>query len=169
MKKLLLLIAGAAMVVSCANNNFTPASEVNTGTYQLTSNNFRTNSVFFAENSSDISTAYVKVLKENASYLRLYRNATVLLAGNSSEPGGEKYNKALALERAENVKVVLMRLGVNANQISIASNGKDELEYHKPDKEVLLKDQRVDILYQTKPPFGYKVDKLPIIDADTLF
>ncbi len=169
MRKLLLLIAGAGMLASCANNNFTPASEVNTGKYQMTSKNFRSNSVFFAENSSDISTDYVKVLKENASYLRLYRNATVLLAGNSSEPGGEKYNKELALERAENVKVVLMRLGVNANQISVTSNGRDDLEYHKPDKEVLLKDQRVDILYQTKPPFGYKVDKLPVIDADTLF
>lgn len=169
MQKLLLLIAGAGMMVSCANNNFVPASEVNTGKYQPVGKNLMTNSVFFAENSADISTDYVKLLKVNASYLRLYRNAVILLAGNSSEPGKEGYNKKLGLERAENVKVVLMRLGVNANQISVISNGKDELQYHHPDKEVLLKDQRVDILYQTKPPFGYKVNKVPVIDADTMF
>jgi outer membrane protein OmpA-like peptidoglycan-associated protein len=169
MKKLMLTIAGSMILASCASNNFVPASEVDTGTYVRTSKTMMTNSVFFAENSSDISTDYVHLLKVNASYLRSNRSATILLAGNSSEPGGSTYNKELALERAENVKVVLMRLGVQANQITVTSNGKDNLKYHRPDKEVLLKDQRVDILYQTYPPYTYKVDKVPEIDVYSMF
>lgn len=165
----MLLIAGATLVVSCASNNFVPASEVDTGSYKVTSKSMMTNSIFFAENSSDISTDYVNLLKINASYLRSNRSATILLAGNSSEPGGETYNKGLALERAENVKVVLMRLGVKPCQITVTSNGKDELQYHSPDKEERLKDQRVDILYQTYPPFNYKVNKAPEIDVYSMF
>jgi len=169
MKKLMTLLAGGIALASCASNNFVPASEVNSGSYKVTSPSMMTNSIFFAENSSDISTDYVNLLKINASYLRSNRYATIELAGNSSEPGGEKYNKGLALERAETVKVVLMRLGVKPCQITVTSNGKDKLKYHKPDREERLKDQRVDILYQTYPPYNYKVDKVPVINVYSMF
>lgn len=76
-------------------------------------------SVMFAKGSSSLSKKYVQRLKEVAQQLRGDRQLKVSLAGKSDSKGNTKRNKALAAQRAQAVKKVLMQNGVKASQIRI--------------------------------------------------
>jgi OOP family OmpA-OmpF porin len=59
------------------------------------------------------------------TYLRKNPAAKVTLIGYADEIGNTKYNDKLASDRAESVKNMIIKAGVDANRIEIKSGGED--------------------------------------------
>ncbi len=60
------------------------------------------------------------------SYLRANPNDSVEMTGHADEIGSTKYNLALAKRRAESIKSVLIKSGINGNRIKITASGIDK-------------------------------------------
>jgi OOP family OmpA-OmpF porin len=58
-------------------------------------------------------------------YLRANPNSNVVMTGHADVLGSTKYNLALAKRRAESIKKVLIKSGIKASRIKIASSGID--------------------------------------------
>ena len=59
------------------------------------------------------------------TYLRKNPTSKVTLIGYADEIGNSEYNEKLAKDRAENVKDMIIKAGVDANRIEIKSGGED--------------------------------------------
>lgn len=59
------------------------------------------------------------------TYLRKNPNSKLEIFGHADEIGTNAYNNKLANDRAENIKAVLIKAGVDASRININSNGED--------------------------------------------
>jgi OOP family OmpA-OmpF porin len=59
------------------------------------------------------------------TFLRNYPNSTIDIIGHADEIGDSNKNQALANTRALNVKNTLVKAGVDANRMTIISQGED--------------------------------------------
>ena len=82
--------------------------------------------VFFATNSSSLTTASRDTLRKQASYLRKNKNLNVVLEGHADERGTREYNLALGEKRANSAKDYLMTYGISGKRISVISYGKEK-------------------------------------------
>jgi peptidoglycan-associated lipoprotein len=81
--------------------------------------------VFFAFDSSDISSEGQQILQRQAEWLRRYPNVSVTIEGHCDERGTREYNLALGERRAAAAKNVLIAAGIPASRISTISYGKE--------------------------------------------
>ena len=81
--------------------------------------------VFFATNSSQLTTASRDTLRKQATYLRKNKNLNVVLEGHADERGTREYNLALGERRANSAKDYLMTYGISSDRISVLSYGKE--------------------------------------------
>tara|TARA_B110001452_G_C15113464_1_gene388158 strand:- start:63 stop:542 length:480 start_codon:yes stop_codon:yes gene_type:complete len=81
--------------------------------------------VFFATNTSVLTTAARETLRKQATYLRKNSSMNVVLEGHADERGTREYNLALGERRANAAKDYLMTYGVSSNRISVISYGKE--------------------------------------------
>jgi peptidoglycan-associated lipoprotein len=81
--------------------------------------------VFFATDSSVLSSDAQAVLSRQAAWLKQYANAKVVLEGHADERGTREYNLALGERRANSAKNFLVSAGVDAMRISTTSYGKE--------------------------------------------
>ena len=82
--------------------------------------------VFFATNSSSLTTASRDTLRKQASYLRKNKDLNVVLEGHADERGTREYNLALGEKRANSAKDYLMTYGISGKRISVISYGKEK-------------------------------------------
>ena len=82
--------------------------------------------VFFATNSSALTTASRDTLRKQANYLRKSKNLNVVLEGHADERGTREYNLALGEKRANSAKDYLMTYGISGKRISVISYGKEK-------------------------------------------
>ncbi|MDA7606136.1 peptidoglycan-associated lipoprotein Pal [Pelagibacteraceae bacterium] len=82
--------------------------------------------VFFATNSSSLTTASRDTLRKQASYLRKTKKLNVVLEGHADERGTREYNLALGEKRANSAKDYLMTYGISGKRISVISYGKEK-------------------------------------------
>lgn len=75
-------------------------------------------SVLFAKGKSDVDTSKVADI---VSALKA-TNGNIVLTGTASPEGKEKFNKALALKRAEAVKKALVDSGIDASRVTIEND-----------------------------------------------
>ena len=73
-----------------------------------------------------IGAAAAKILDENAAWLKVHGNASVLIEGHADERGTREVNLALGDRRARSAKAYLVAYGVQPSRITIVSHG-DEL------------------------------------------
>lgn len=66
------------------------------------------------------------VLEENATWLKKFNTARVLLEGHCDERGTEEYNLALGEKRAKSTLDYLISLGVSPDRMEIISYGKSQ-------------------------------------------
>lgn len=59
------------------------------------------------------------------TYLRNNPGATIDIIGNADEIGKTPYNIKLANQRAESVKAILVKAGINASRLNVVSKGED--------------------------------------------
>jgi peptidoglycan-associated lipoprotein len=81
--------------------------------------------VFFALDSSVISSEAQGTLERQAAWLKQYTNLAVTVEGHCDERGTREYNLALGERRAAAAKNYLVSLGVDASRISTISYGKE--------------------------------------------
>ena len=81
--------------------------------------------VFFATNSSSLTTASRDTLRKQANYLRKNKKLNVVLEGHADERGTREYNLAIGERRANSAKDYLMTYGISSDRISVLSYGKE--------------------------------------------
>ena len=82
--------------------------------------------VFFATNSSSLTTASRETLRKQATYLRKNKSLNVTIEGHADERGTREYNLALGERRANAAKDYLMTYGISGKRISVISYGKEK-------------------------------------------
>jgi len=79
--------------------------------------------VNFAYDKSDISSEYIPRIKEAVSFMNENSNYTVIVDGHTDSRGGEEYNLALSLRRANAVANELTKQGIDKSKIMVNGYG----------------------------------------------
>lgn len=81
--------------------------------------------VFYAFDSSELSSEARATLEKQAAWLSKFGNVRVILEGHTDERGTREYNLALGDRRANAAKDYLVALGINPSRIKTISYGKE--------------------------------------------
>lgn len=103
--------------------------------------------VYFAFDSSEITSQSASVLNQHASLLNSNPSAGVLIAGNTDERGSREYNMALGERRAQSVSGYLAAQGVPANNIRVISYGEERLAATGTTEEAHAQNRRAELSY----------------------
>ena len=82
--------------------------------------------IFFALDSSNITSEGQQILNRQAGYLKQHSRIKVTIEGHADERGTREYNLALGDRRATSVKNYLVTLGISENRIQTLSYGKEK-------------------------------------------
>jgi len=82
--------------------------------------------VFFATNSTRLTTASRETIRKQATYLRKNKDLNVVLEGHADERGTREYNLALGEKRANTAKDYMMTYGISGKRVSVISYGKEK-------------------------------------------
>jgi peptidoglycan-associated lipoprotein len=82
--------------------------------------------IFFAFDSSALSTEAQDQLKQNAAWLQSNGSQSVVIQGHCDERGTDEYNVALGERRAVSAKQYLSTLGVSESRLSTVSYGEEK-------------------------------------------
>jgi general secretion pathway protein A len=82
--------------------------------------------VYFAQNSAEISAAAKEVLAKTAALLKGNPRTAGVIEGHTDSTGDEGYNKLVAENRAASVRNYLITRGVDPSRLSIASFGSEK-------------------------------------------
>lgn len=87
------------------------------------------------------------LVEAHAAYLKDHPDQKVRLEGNCDERGSAEYNLGLGQRRADGVKKMLIAGGVNTNQISTVSYGKERPRATCHEEKCWKQNRRTDIVY----------------------
>jgi peptidoglycan-associated lipoprotein len=82
--------------------------------------------VYFEFDSSELDEASRAKLEENAGWLKQDPERTLTIEGHTDEVGTPEYNLGLGERRAQTTRDYLLRLGIEANRISIITYGEEK-------------------------------------------
>jgi peptidoglycan-associated lipoprotein len=130
--KLIGALMGIALLAGCASNTATTAgtggAAVSSGPVPGSQEDLVANvgdRVFYAFDSSKLSTDATGTLDRQSGWLAKYPQVSVQVAGNTDDRGTEEYNLALGQRRANSARDYLVAKGVSSARISTISYGKD--------------------------------------------
>ncbi len=103
--------------------------------------------VYFTFDSNAVSDDYIELVKHHGKYLSFNVNASVRLEGHADERGTREYNVALAEQRAQSVKQMMLYEGAGSDQISIISYGEEKPIAFGHDEDSMGLNRRVEIVY----------------------
>lgn len=81
--------------------------------------------VFFAYDSSVLTSEGQATLQRQAAWLKQYSTVNVTVEGHADERGTREYNIALGERRANAAKNYLVSLGIPSSRVSVVSYGKE--------------------------------------------
>lgn len=81
--------------------------------------------VHFGFDQYTLDTEAMKILTENATYLKANSDLKAVIEGHTDERGSDEYNLALGEKRAQAAKNYLVSLGVAPGRLSIISYGEE--------------------------------------------
>jgi peptidoglycan-associated lipoprotein len=93
------------------------------------------NKVYFAFDSSKLSTEAKATLFLQAEWLKANKYVVVSIEGHCDEVGTEEYNLSLGLKRGKAVIDALAKYGVEVSRLSVVSYGKSRPEDSRRTKE----------------------------------
>jgi peptidoglycan-associated lipoprotein len=130
--KLLGAIMAIGLLAGCASNTASTAgtggAAVSSGPVPGSQEDLVANvgdRVFYAFNTSTLSTDAQGTLTRQTAWLGKYPQISVQIAGNCDDRGTEEYNLALGQRRANSARDYLVAKGVSSARISTISYGKD--------------------------------------------
>ena len=103
--------------------------------------------IYFAFDSSELTSESNDVLVEHARFLSLNPSIQVVLEGHADERGTRDYNLALGERRAKGVHEFLTAQGVNMTQLEVVSFGEERPVAQEHDEAAWQLNRRVEILY----------------------
>ena len=103
--------------------------------------------VYFAFDSSEITSQSAGVLSQHASLLSANPAATVLIAGHTDERGSREYNIALGERRAQAASAYLAAQGVTPNNIRVISYGEERPVAAGTTEEAYAQNRRAELSY----------------------
>ena len=104
------------------------------------------NTVYFAFDSSALSTSTRRTLSANAEFLKNNPKASIQIEGHCDERGGVQYNLALGERRAMAVRNYLSALGISTSRMSTISYGKERPLAFGHDEESWSKNRRANFV-----------------------
>jgi peptidoglycan-associated lipoprotein len=130
--KLIGALMGIALLAGCASNTASTAgtggAAVSSGPVPGSQEDLVANvgdRVFYAFDSSKLSTDATGTLERQSGWLAKYPQVSIQVAGNTDDRGTEEYNLALGQRRANSARDYLVAKGVSSARISTISYGKD--------------------------------------------
>ncbi len=97
-------------------------------------------SVFFDFNSSSPTPASTQNISFVLTYLKNNPNASADITGYADEIGSTEVNQALSEKRANNVRNILIKAGINASRLNIVPAGEDtSVDKDSPDARRLVR------------------------------
>jgi peptidoglycan-associated lipoprotein len=127
--KILGALAGVALLAACSSTPApAPAASTMSGPTPGSEEDFVQNvgdRVFYAFNSSALSSDAQATLNKQSAWLAKYPSNNMQIAGNCDERGTEEYNLALGQRRANADKDYLVAHGVAGSRLTTISYGKD--------------------------------------------
>jgi peptidoglycan-associated lipoprotein len=81
--------------------------------------------VFFANDSTSLSSEGKSILLKQASWLKEYSDVAIQIEGHADERGTREYNISLSARRATNVRNFLISQGIDASRVSSIAYGKE--------------------------------------------
>lgn len=92
--------------------------------------NISDHDLYFAFNSSLLTSKDISILKRDAEYLKNYPSMSVQVQGNCDPRGLTQYNMVLSLKRANAAKSYLEKLGISGNRLHTEAFGKSRPVCH---------------------------------------
>lgn len=86
---------------------------------------FSTQTVYFALDSSVVRPADVSKVETVATHLNANLDQAIVIEGHCDERGTEEYNRSLGERRAQSIREIMVRMGVDASRIHTISFGED--------------------------------------------
>lgn len=102
--------------------------------------------IYFAFDSSDLSSQAREILNNNADYLNKHSNLTITVEGHCDDRGSEAYNNALGKRRAESVKKFLMARGISTDRLATISYGENRPAVMGHDESSWARNRRAHIV-----------------------
>ncbi|MEC5211209.1 peptidoglycan-associated lipoprotein [Psychrobacter sp. PL15] len=103
--------------------------------------------VYFAFDSSEITSQSAGILNQHASLLSSNPNASVLIAGNTDERGSREYNMALGERRAQSASNYLAAQGVSTSNIRVISYGEERPAAADTSEDAYAQNRRAELSY----------------------
>ncbi|HLT21994.1 MAG TPA: peptidoglycan-associated lipoprotein Pal [Bacteriovoracaceae bacterium] len=106
--------------------------------------------VYFAFNSSQLSSSTLEQLRNNVEFLTNNASVDIQIEGHADERGGIQYNLALGEKRAKTVRDYLVANGISSNRISVISYGKERPVAEGNDESSWSKNRRANFVITAK-------------------
>lgn len=101
--------------------------------------------LYFLEGTDEFTPESLVELKEMLGELRQRGAPDVMVIGHTDRVGSLRFNDRLSLQRAERVRMELVKLGIDQARIQIAGRGERELLVPTADEVVEPRNRRVEI------------------------
>lgn len=101
--------------------------------------------VYFGFNKANLTAQAMDVIREAAAVARQEGIVSILVSGHTDTVGSARYNKALSMRRAGNVKRALVGEGIPAAGISTVGKGETTLMVQTGDREMEPRNRRAEI------------------------
>jgi len=139
----------APPVVQAQETDQRPIEEAQPGPY---SSEGYLEKIYFDFDKSTIRPDQMKNAEGNAKWMLDHADMKVLIEGHCDERGTVEYNLGLGSRRANAVRDLLVKRGVNAENISVMSKGKEEPADPGHTEEAWAKNRRDEFKFLSKPP-----------------
>lgn len=103
--------------------------------------------VYFEFDDASLTTEGRGLVEAHAKYLASNQSQNIVLEGHADERGTREYNIALAQQRAETVRRMMLLYGVSSTQIRVLSYGEEKPAALGHDKQSWALNRRVEIRY----------------------
>jgi peptidoglycan-associated lipoprotein len=107
---------------------------------------FLNEAIYFKTGSARLSPQAVALLERKAAWLAEHPGVSVVIEGHCDDRGGRLYNLKLGHLRAGRVKSFLVRMGIAAGRLAVASYGKERPVDEGGTPEAKAKNRRVTLV-----------------------
>ena len=84
------------------------------------------NTIYFAFDSSELSSQAKNVLDSQVKYMNKHPNQSFVIEGHTDKRGTKEYNLALGERRANSAKAYLVSAGIADSKLTVVSYGKEK-------------------------------------------
>ena len=105
-------------------------------------------SVYFDFDKFSVKPEYLKVVQQQAAFIKAHKNGIVTVDGNTDERGSDEYNLALGGKRAHAVLKNLELIGVPSAQINAVSLGEEKPRLSCHEEKCWKENRRADFAYK---------------------